>query len=784
MHHLRLHPRQGHETCNTCERRMGNLFYTCEQCNFHTDLYCAKYPSPGYINNSKSHGHNLTLLRYADWPKDFYCYAKCGKIGDGAPYKCDECDLTFHVDCADHPFKPNRSSEVQHPLEVNHTYHPLHPLKLFKGGQRPDYCDGTCRLCGTEIGDKLFYHCSSCNFTVDMRCVVNPPPRSLLNLKAHDHQLTLLPRLISFTCNACGLRGDRSPYVCIQCDFLVHQDCLGFPRLININRHDHRILRTSLLGLVNSVCGVCHKKVDWTCGGFSCQKCPDFVVHSKCATRNDVWNGEELEGVPEETEDITPYVRIDGNTIQHFSHKEHNLRFDEGGILTEENKWCSACTQPIYPKSFYGCMECDFVLHDKCANLLKKKRHVLHNERLSLVTSEVDDFDCNGCGRSSNGFRYQGEHMNLDVRCGSISEPFDHSGHPQHPLYFISRDGRGICNCCNKRTYKMLKCIEDKCVFVLDFKCATLLQVVKHRVEDHPLTLSYGEKEDHPLTLSYGEKAGKYWCDICEKETNPKTWFYTSKDHQATLHTECVLGDLTSFMPRSTIKYSAYSYELVINISMSRPRCIWCKSRCESSIILKMLNGTLNAYLCSYHCLASSPLGQRRPVYERSIEDRDCRRNERDPSKELFWQVPNRFKHPNVPRDGIGSACGQERIIVFTTNHLEKLDPALIRRGRMDMHIELSHCTFEAFKILAKNYLDLDTHPLFCEIESLLKETKIEPADVAENLMKKNREIDADGSLNDLIKSLERKKKIQKALVDDNKENHGNKIFNPFHMIF
>ncbi|CAH8388776.1 unnamed protein product [Eruca vesicaria subsp. sativa] len=88
--------------------------------------------------------------------------------------------------------------------------------------------------------------------------------------------------------------------------------------------------------------------------------------------------------------------------------------------------------------------------------------------------------------------------------------------------------------------------------------------------------------------------------------------------------------------------------------------------------------------------------------------------------------------------DGIWSACGQERILVFTTNHLGKLDQALIRRGRMDMHIELSYCRFEAFKILAKNYLNLDSHVLFGKIESLLEETNITPADVAENLMVKD----------------------------------------------
>ncbi|KAF9609120.1 hypothetical protein IFM89_013374 [Coptis chinensis] len=58
--------------------------------------------------------------------------------------------------------------------------------------------------------------------------------------------------------------------------------------------------------------------------------------------------------------------------------------------------------------------------------------------------------------------------------------------------------------------------------------------------------------------------------------------------------------------------------------------------------------------------------------------------------------------------DGLWSACAEEPIIIFTTNYVEKLDPALIRRGRMDKHIEMSYCGFGAFKVLAKNYLHLD----------------------------------------------------------------------------
>ncbi|KAF8399386.1 hypothetical protein HHK36_015250 [Tetracentron sinense] len=108
--------------------------------------------------------------------------------------------------------------------------------------------------------------------------------------------------------------------------------------------------------------------------------------------------------------------------------------------------------------------------------------------------------------------------------------------------------------------------------------------------------------------------------------------------------------------------------------------------------------------------------------------------------------------------DGLWSACGGERLIIFTTNYVEKLDPALIRRGRMDKHIELSYCSFEGFMVLAKNYLDLSSHHLFATISQLMEETKITPADVAENLMPKTITGDAETCLENLIRALEEAK--------------------------
>lgn len=105
--------------------------------------------------------------------------------------------------------------------------------------------------------------------------------------------------------------------------------------------------------------------------------------------------------------------------------------------------------------------------------------------------------------------------------------------------------------------------------------------------------------------------------------------------------------------------------------------------------------------------------------------------------------------------DGLWSACGGERLIVFTTNYVEKLDPALIRKGRMDKHIEMSFCGFEAFKVLAKNYLKIESHPLFSKIEKLIGETIITPADVAEHLMPKAVSGDPRDCLESLIEALE-----------------------------
>ncbi|XP_042051591.1 AAA-ATPase At3g28580-like [Salvia splendens] len=163
------------------------------------------------------------------------------------------------------------------------------------------------------------------------------------------------------------------------------------------------------------------------------------------------------------------------------------------------------------------------------------------------------------------------------------------------------------------------------------------------------------------------------------------------------------------------------------------------------------------------------------------IEDIDCsidltgqrvKRREKENNQVLMGMEENETKSSKITLsgllnfiDGLWSACGGERIIVFMTNYVEKLDSALIRRWRMDKHIELSYCSFEGFKVLAKNYVGVEWHELFPRIERLLGEVEMTPAEVAENLMPRSLAGDAEECLESVVRALEAEQKKLNATM-------------------
>ncbi|KAI3449297.1 hypothetical protein Pfo_005962 [Paulownia fortunei] len=77
-----------------------------------------------------------------------------------------------------------------------------------------------------------------------------------------------------------------------------------------------------------------------------------------------------------------------------------------------------------------------------------------------------------------------------------------------------------------------------------------------------------------------------------------------------------------------------------------------------------------------------------------------------------------------------------ERIMIFTMNGKDGIDSALLRPGRIDMHIHFPMCDFNSFKNLANNYLGVKEHKLFPQVEEIFQSgATMSPAEISELML-------------------------------------------------
>jgi mitochondrial chaperone BCS1 len=84
--------------------------------------------------------------------------------------------------------------------------------------------------------------------------------------------------------------------------------------------------------------------------------------------------------------------------------------------------------------------------------------------------------------------------------------------------------------------------------------------------------------------------------------------------------------------------------------------------------------------------------------------------------------------------DGVRSQEG--RILMMTTNHKEKLDPALLRPGRADVHVKLNYASENQMKGLFKKFFPDSTAEDQARFANELPEFKINMAKLQGHFLK------------------------------------------------
>ena len=477
--------------------------------------------------------HEHPLVYYEMKTKIFFCYLCGEKILDSS-YRCIKCKQFYlYKSCFE------LSRELHHPL------HRKHPLVLTYA------YDHKCNHCAKYIFSYFSCSCLSCSFNLHLGCASLPPLPHTMEVQIHDRSLTLLRKLITFTCDACGKEGKNTPYLCLKCAFCVHPICAYLHRTVKHVRHQHTLNLTYSLHQIqpdHQICLLCVEKVDTKYGFYYCSSCT-FVAHLSCAADGEIEDNinvpkdedkESIEPTTTESIDSLSYIvkkKIMGEKgieitteIKHFSH-QHEL------TLTHELKnsdKCDACKRPILTP-FYNCTQCRFVLHKFCAELPRKKWHPLHQHLLTLSKNPYGSdigVACSAFTRSDSNFSYNCYKcgFDLDVNCSLTSDRLTHDDH-EHPLILSSATRSGKCSVCDSDGY-VFRCAD--CAFALDFKCATLPSSAKYEQHEHSFTLQYTSEDD----------SGKYYYDICEEKRHPKHWYYYRAYCNYPTYLNCIFGKI------------------------------------------------------------------------------------------------------------------------------------------------------------------------------------------------------------------------------------------------
>ncbi|KAM0063450.1 putative chromatin regulator PHD family [Helianthus debilis subsp. tardiflorus] len=165
-HTLLLLPKAGHEfICDACKCYGNGFAYSCVQCNYKIDVWCAFIPDK---IKHKSHPNHLLSSNHEYYrsSEDNYCrMCLSGFTADNEiSFGCKRCEFHLHAGCA-----------LLLPETIRHKYD-KHPMSLAYSPIENHEGDYFCEVCEEELNpNACFYHCHECVQSIHTTCAPLAP---------------------------------------------------------------------------------------------------------------------------------------------------------------------------------------------------------------------------------------------------------------------------------------------------------------------------------------------------------------------------------------------------------------------------------------------------------------------------------------------------------------------------------------------------------------------------------------------------------------------------------
>ncbi|XP_017225904.1 uncharacterized protein LOC108202046 [Daucus carota subsp. sativus] len=554
-----------------------------------------------------SHEHPLILSKYNHSPPhaNALCIACDDPISSNTDpfYHCihqsfssrnSHCThFLLHKACAELPII------IQHPFDENHV------LTLSLECDGFSWCE-SCDPCRKTVA-RWIYICreGGHDFKICIKCALILERE--LDHPSHSHPLTLLPVKATLQrCTACGVQGSTDySYLCKTCLYWIHKRCATAPPSLIRDDHDYDhplVLAYSLpeeYWVFGVSCYLCSVEIRWLYWVYYCADCRYFA-HVHCALSqesrkdgNEIDDNGDLVHLP--ICDDEPYLFY--QLIQQFANKFSTEESGKADTISEcrsghslilfdnsndksvnvETNICDGCVQPLlYP--FYGCLDCNFFLHTLCAAELPREieRPSHTDDRLTRLTTSYETskpfnfYVCGVCDRFCNGVVYYDE-LNeywVDVLCVSLPRKIKHDCH-KHTLRHLSvSPSFKRCRACEVDIFSHSFACKI-CDYYIHIKCALKRGTIKHRWDEHHLSLVYPPVKGHPHDFN---------CELCSIDINPNYWFYHCAKCDTSFHALCVDQDVYS-----NIKFGGdvkdvnlHQHTVQLHISRRNSKCAEC----------------------------------------------------------------------------------------------------------------------------------------------------------------------------------------------------------------